>query len=278
MKKILLFPAVLLLTTIAMAQQPIATLPVTQNKLVIIAHRGNHTQVPENTVAAIEEAIRCGADYAELDLRTTKDSQLVLMHDASVSRTTNGEGQVADMTLAELRQLKLTGANGSAYQVPTFAEVLNACKGKLNIYLDFKDADVAATWQQIKAAGMEKQVVVYLNEKEQYKPWRTIAPEVPLMCSLPEQITTPERLAYFLDNVQIAVMDNITDSAMLAVARKQGVAIWLDVQHPTEGPTDWNTALDKGVQGLQTDHPVALINYLQQNKLRNGKTTIQENR
>jgi glycerophosphoryl diester phosphodiesterase len=205
-----------------------------------------------------------------LDLRTTKDGQLVLMHDAAVNRTTNGKGNVADLTLADIKQLKINSNDGKAYSVPTFAEALSACKNKVNIYLDFKDADVADTWQQIQAAGMDKNVVVYLNKKEQYKPWRKTAPQLPLMSSVPDEMNSPDRLNYFLDNIRIAVLDNVTDPAMLAVAKQHNVAVWLDAQSATEGPADWDAAMRKGVQGIQSDHPEALVNYLQQNKRRDG--------
>ncbi|MGX5819266.1 glycerophosphodiester phosphodiesterase family protein [Chitinophaga lutea] len=261
MKNWFLLAAYALLSHTTSAQQ---TLPVTKNKLVVIAHRGNHVDVPENTVAAIEATYQCGADYAELDLRTTKDGHLILMHDATVNRTTTGQGKVTDLTLAGLRQLTVKSKDGKPYRVPTFAEALEAARGKVNIYLDFKDAGVAEAWKQIQDAGMEKQIVVYLNEKEQYQPWRTTAPQVPLMASLPEEMHTPAQLERFLDEFHIAVLDNITDSALLAVARKRKVAVWLDAQSPTEGPEKWNAVIKTGVQGIQSDQPGALVRFLKQ--------------
>lgn len=246
------------------------TLPATRHPFVVVAHRGNHVNVPENTVAAIEATIRCGADYAELDLRTTKDGQLVLMHNATVDKMTDGKGNVSDLTLAEIKKLKVKSTDGKTYRVPTFAEALKACKGKLNIYLDFKAADVPETWKQLRAAGMEKQVVVYLNEKDQYKAWKKTAPEMPLMTSLPEEVTNAEQLEFFLKNVRISVLDNISDPSMLAVLKKYNTAVWLDVQSSTEGPAEWQAAMNKGVQGVQTDHPEALIHYLDSSKLRDG--------
>lgn len=272
MKRLIIFAGTFLFIYSAIAQQAASPLPVTKNKFVVVAHRGNHVTMPENTVAAIAATIQCGADYAELDIRTTKDGQLVLMHDGTVDRMTNGKGNVADLTLAAIKQLKVNSKDGKDYRVPTFAEALQACKGKVNIYLDFKDADVAETWKQMQAAGMEKQVIVYLNKKEQYKPWRKIAPQVPLMSSVPDEMNSPEQLNYFLDNIALSVLDNVTDSAMLAVARKHNVAVWLDAQTPTEGPADWNAAMRKGVQGIQSDHPEALVNYLVKNNLRDGIT------
>jgi glycerophosphoryl diester phosphodiesterase len=267
MKKILLSVVTGLALICSAAAQ---TLPVTPHSFVVVAHRGNHLSVPENTVASIEAAISAGVDYAELDLRTTRDGKLVLMHNGTVDKMTNGKGRVDSLTFDEIRRLQVKSNDGKGYQVPTFEEALQACKGKLNIYLDFKDADVAETWRQIQAAGMEKQVVVYLNAKEQYKAWRKIAPGMPLMTSLPEQITTPEGLESFLKNVRISVLDNIADPAMIAVARKYNVAIWQDVQSENEGPAQWKEAIDRGIQGVQTDHPEALVRYLNSNGLRDG--------
>src|SRR5438046_6886981 len=72
-------------------------LPKTKHKLVVIAHRGSHLKVPENTLAAYENAIQEGADYVEVDLRTTKDGHLVIMHDESATRMTGLQGRIKDL-------------------------------------------------------------------------------------------------------------------------------------------------------------------------------------
>jgi glycerophosphoryl diester phosphodiesterase len=87
------------------AQQ--AMVPEAKHKFIVIAHRGDHVNVPENTLAAYENAIKNRVDYVEIDLRTTKDSVLVIMHDATVDRMTNGKGKISDLTYAELRKLKI---------------------------------------------------------------------------------------------------------------------------------------------------------------------------
>lgn len=251
-----------------------APLPVSKNGLVVIAHRGSHLIKPENTIAAIEDAIKAGADYVEVDLRTTKDGKLVLCHDETVDRTTNGKGKVKDLSWDEITKLSATGKDGKAYSVPEFSEVLKTCKNRINIYLDFKEADVAETYRQLKAAGLEKNVMVFLNKVEQYLAWRKIAPEMPLMTSLPESIATKEDLAVLLEKMQLEGLDNIKDSTMLAAARNNGIHVWLDVQGADENPAKWKQALGKGVQGLQTDHPEELVAYLVKNNLRNGSTVL----
>ena len=127
-----LFTLLLLLSAAIVFSQPaLAPLPETKYKLVVIAHRGNHIKVPENTLESVKAAIKSGADYVEIDLRTTKDGQLVIHHDATVDRMTNGTGNVKDLTLAEIQQLSVAGKNKPAkktYRITTFSDVLKACK------------------------------------------------------------------------------------------------------------------------------------------------------
>ncbi len=255
------------------AQNPLASLPASKNKWVVIAHRGNHVLVPENSLAAYEEAIKSGADYVEIDLRTSKDGILLIHHDDTVDRMTNGQGKVAEKTWAELQSLQLKNPKAddmAAYRIPEFREVLRLCKNRINIYLDFKEADVAETWKQIQAEGMEKQVVVYINKIPDYKRWRTTAPQLPLMTSLFKEVQNKEQLRYFLAQVKIEALDNIYDSEMIQVAQNEGVGVWLDVQSPSEGPQTWDSALQKGVNGVQTDHPEELVKYLKTKGWRDG--------
>ncbi|WP_439556046.1 glycerophosphodiester phosphodiesterase family protein [Dyadobacter sp.] len=248
------------------ADAQLAKLPQSKNKTVVIAHRGNHTVVPENTLASCREAIKCGADYVEVDLRTTKDGKLVVLHDAKVDRTTNGTGRVAEMTLSEVRDLQVFNKNKKTHRIPEFHEVLAVCKGKINIYLDFKEANVEEAWKQIKAAGMESQVVVYLNDERQYRHWKEVAPAIPLMTSLPNHVTSKDGLLGFLKKTDVQVLDNVKNPELVKAANEQGVAVWLDVQSATEGPVSWKEALGKGVQGLQTDTPAHLISFLKEQK------------
>jgi glycerophosphoryl diester phosphodiesterase len=249
------------------------SLPVSKHKFVVIAHRGNHVNVPENSLAAYEEAIKSGADYVEVDIRTSKDGVLVIHHDGTLDRMTTTTGEVKAKTFAELSQLQLKSpkaADATVYRIPTFREVLKLCKNRINIYLDFKDADVAETWKQIQEEGMEKQIVVYLNKVPYYKQWRSIAPQMPLMTSLLDDVKNPQQLKFFLGQVKVEVLDNIAEQAMVQTAQEEGVAVWLDVQSPSEGKDAWDSALSKGVQGVQTDHPEALVSYLKTNNWRDG--------
>ena len=207
-------------------------LPEVKHRHVVIAHRGDHVSLPENTLAAYASAIKLGVDYIETDLRTTKNNQLVISHDAALKN-----------------------------KLPTFKEILNLCRNKVNIYLDFKDADVAVTYRMILDAGMEKHVVVYANTLSQLRQWNQLAPAIPVMTSVPDNI----KLSDFLNEYTIAAVDGSIgqySDAELQLFRSRNIAVWLDVQQSDEGPAVWSKALN--ADGMQTDHPAALISYLHQ--------------
>lgn len=254
-------------------RQP-APLPVRKHPFIVVAHRGDHTRAPENTLPAYANAIKAGADYVEIDLRTTADSQLVIMHDASVDRMTDGKGLVKDMRLDSLQRLKVKDKMHPEWgesAIPTFREVLQLCKGKVYVYLDFKNADPAAAYREIVAQGMEKQVVVYINAPAQFVGWRKAAPAMPLMVSLPKSVRDAAALKDFLNKYHPEILDGGYEeytSAMVSLATGMGYTVLPDIQGADEGPAKWESAIQKGFTGLQTDHPGELVAWLKQKQLR----------
>jgi len=105
---------------------------------IVIGHRGARNLAPENTLEAIQVAANCGADFVEVDVRISKDGSLVVMHDDTVDRTTNGSGKVEGMTLAELKQLEVGGKAGE--QIPTLKEAATFAEGLgMGIVVEMKD-------------------------------------------------------------------------------------------------------------------------------------------
>lgn len=107
-------------------------------EVLVVAHRGDWRYAPENSIQAIENAIKLGVDVVELDIQKTKDGQLILMHDKTLDRTTTGKGKISEWTLDSIKTLKLR--NGIAiktiHTVPTLEEALLTAKGKIMINLD----------------------------------------------------------------------------------------------------------------------------------------------
>ncbi len=111
-----------------------------KKKPYVIAHRGNQTACPENTLAAFEQAIEDGADIIETDVHLTSDDVFVCIHDPSVDRTTNGKGLVADMTLEEIRGLS-AGHDRREFQherIPTLTETLSLIPEDRALALELK--------------------------------------------------------------------------------------------------------------------------------------------
>jgi glycerophosphoryl diester phosphodiesterase len=125
----------------------------------LCAHRGVMATHPENTLPAFREALRLGAHMVEFDLRRTRDGAVALMHDATVDRTTDGEGRFAELTLAELRRLDAGARKGARFagtRIPTFAETLAVMPPNvwLNCHLREDDGDLgAAAARAVAKAG-----------------------------------------------------------------------------------------------------------------------------
>ena len=109
-----------------------------ENNVLVIAHRGDWRHAPENSLQAIENCIAMGVDIVEIDVRPTKDGELVLMHDEKIDRTTTGKGYVWDWPLDSLKKLYLrNGANHPTHhKIPTLEEAMMAAKGKIMVNLD----------------------------------------------------------------------------------------------------------------------------------------------
>lgn len=108
----------------------------------IIAHRGASAERPECTISAIRRAIKVGATAVEVDVRTSRDGQLFILHDATLDRTTNGTGPASALTLAELQQLDAGSwfdAKFKNERIPSLIESARECKGRIDLLLDLKE-------------------------------------------------------------------------------------------------------------------------------------------
>ena len=136
------------------------------NGIYVIAHRGAHVGIPENSLPAYQKAIDLGCDFVEIDVRTTKDGKFVSIHNSTVDNYVNGKtGSVRNMTLAQLKLLDIGDRFGEVWKntrIPTFEEILQMCRGKIGIYLDLKDASVPELMKSIRKYEMENDVIWYI--------------------------------------------------------------------------------------------------------------------
>jgi glycerophosphoryl diester phosphodiesterase len=160
---------------------------------LIIAHRGDSAHRPENTIAAFKSALDLGADLLELDVQLTKDGHVVVIHDGSVDRTTDGRGRVADMTLAELRKLSAGyperfGDRFASERIPTLAEALTLARGRAKVMIEIKKESIsdsededgieARTVAAVREARMEPNVLFLSFDRRALRRLLRLAPGV----------------------------------------------------------------------------------------------------
>jgi len=159
---------------------------------LVIAHRGDSAHRPENTLAAFASALEIGAAIAEFDVHLTRDGEVVVIHDATLDRTTNGHGAVRNMTLAEIRRLSAgyPARFGSTYRgerVPTLGEVLGLLRERAQAMIEIKPDAVtddaeggieAHVVEEVRKAGMQKEVALISFDRRALMRCRTLAPEI----------------------------------------------------------------------------------------------------
>jgi len=241
-----------------------APLPGIKHRVAVIGHRGGSALAPENTLTAYRNAIEVGADYVEIDVRATRDGALVIMHDGTVDRTTNGHGAVKDLDFATLRSLDAGSKFDPKYageKIPTLDEALEVCRGHIHIYLDHKRAPTEQVWQALKAHGMERDVIIY-GDVDGLCEWKRIAPAVPVMPSLPEPYRRPGGIAELERVLPAEIFDGGVEewtADLVAQAHAEGARVYVDCLWESDNPEGYRRALAIGVDGIQTDRPDALI-------------------
>jgi glycerophosphoryl diester phosphodiesterase len=159
---------------------------------LIIAHRGDSAHVPENTLASFAAALEVGADLVEFDVQLTKDGAVIVIHDATVNRTTDGRGRVPDMTLAQIRALSAGypsrfGAAHRGERVPTLGEALALLKDRARVMVEIKSDSVtddaesgieARVIAEVRKAGMERDVALLSFSRRALLRCRKLAPEI----------------------------------------------------------------------------------------------------
>jgi glycerophosphoryl diester phosphodiesterase len=233
------------------------------SQIAVIAHRGEHLSHPENTIPAFQAAIDAGADFFELDVRTTSDGKLVLMHDRTVDRTTNGKGPVREMTLEQIRRLDAGLKSGPQFvgtQVPAFEEALNLAHGKIDVYVDCKDIAPADLVAALTRVDMLDKVVIY-GGSGFLKGVLYLQPSLKVMPEADDAATLGELLATLHARVIAFDAGDFKDD-VIAIARQAHAYIYVDRLDGADNPEHWQDAINRGATGIQTNKPGELMNYL----------------
>lgn len=249
-------------------QKTLPIAPPNNGDTYVIAHRGAHDGIPENTLPAYKEAIELGADFVEVDIRTTKDGKFVSVHNRTLERyTEEATGKVSDYTLEELRALDVgirVGPKWKGTRIPTFEEILDLCKGRCGIWLDLKAAPIAPLVKLIKARGMEHQVIWCISP-DQVAPLREACAE----CIEMPDPGDEKNLATVLEKIKPRMVCPVWgdfSETYVEPCHAVGTIVFVDEDEPS--PKAWKKALAWGADGIQTNDPAGLIGWLQDRKAR----------
>lgn len=229
----------------------------------VACHRGANRYAPENTLPAIETAAALGADFVEIDVRTTRDGKFVLMHDSTVDRTTNGKGKVAGLTLAELQKLDAGSWFGRPFagtRVPTLDEGLAALGPKTGVYLDAKDIAPEALAAAVKAHGLLERHVVYQSADYGAKLKALDARLRPI---------PPLKAAADLDKVAgikpygVDASWRVLSKELIAACHEKGIKVFADALGFYESVEQYRRAMAWGIDVIQTDHPLRVLRALE---------------
>ena len=253
----------------------------------VISHRGDWRNTPENSIRAIQNCIDLGVNMVEIDIKKTKDNELILLHDKTLDRTTTGKGLPQDYTLAEIKQMRLRNGAGVAtsHQIPTLEEAMIVAKGKIWVNIDKgydyfdlveKVLEKTGTTQQVLIkAGLPYQKVVAENKAVLDKLF--FMPIIDM--ANPDAMTMVEE---YIKNMQPKVFEvcfTQIDQALQNVLdriQKSGSKVWINTLWPSlcaglnddraveENQQDsiWGKVIEMGASFIQTDRPKELVNYL----------------
>lgn len=221
----------------------------------IIAHRGARASEPENTVRAMNKAFECGADAVEVDLRFTCDHKLVVIHDDTLERTTNGTGKVSDMTLEQLRALDA----GKGERIPELSEALSVAKRYSRpLVIELKEEGME--WQvleEVTEVGLGDKVIISSFIHTSLRNLKEKAPEIKTGVIIASVPVNPVRLVQDAKaDIIFAKYSRITREFIDACVGYEGIEVYLWTVNTID---DLNNAISYGVDGVVTDNPCELI-------------------
>ncbi|MCX5212213.1 glycerophosphodiester phosphodiesterase [Kitasatospora sp. NBC_00240] len=218
---------------------------------VVIGHRGAPATAPENTMASFEAALRGGADWLETDVQTTSDGVPVLMHDSSVDRVTDGKGEVAALTAAQIAGLRVTIGPGGPEPVPTLELLLARLAGtrtRLLMEIKWQRPEDVARIARIAAAS-RADVVLYSFSAAHLKQAHEEAPRLPLVLIQGGGLADPPD---GLPLAGLALDAGLATAERIGAERRAGhqVYVWTLDDEPS-----WQAMSDRDAAGLITDVP-----------------------
>lgn len=263
-----------------------------KQSVLVVSHRGDWRNAPENSLQAFQNCIDMGVDMVELDLKKTKDGELILMHDNTLNRTTNGTGKPEDYTLAELKELRLKNGAGclTRHKIPTLRETMLLCKGKILVNVDkgyeyFEDVQKILEETGTVNQCVVKEKIPYQTIKEQHGDILDkviFMPKADLCKAEAESIID----SYLQNEKPLAFevrFSQVNDKVFELIKKlnDNGIKVFVNALWPAQNAEhdddravelkqpdeSWGWLIQQGFKLIQTDRPALLLDYLRAKKL-----------
>lgn len=259
--------------------------------ILVVSHRGDWRGAPENSLQAMRNCIDMGVDMVEVDLKMTKDGQLVLMHDKLINRTMNGKGHPEDYTLAELKAMRLKNGAGckTRHTIPTFEELMRLCKGRVMVNVDKGYDYFKQAYEILVKTGTVSQCVMKASlpysqvkaENGEVLDKMIFMPVVDLQkedaeAIIDEYIKNLKPKAFEL----IFAEDTPNVRRLIKKVHNSGSKVFINTLWPElcgghdddravelgQPEESWGWIISQGTKLIQTDRPQLLLEYLRNNK------------
>jgi glycerophosphoryl diester phosphodiesterase len=228
-----------------------------------IAHRGFSAAYPENTLLSFNKALALGVTHLELDLQLTHDGQLIVLHDRSVDRTTNGSGEASDLTLAEIRELDAgiwRGEDFAGHRIPTYREVIEELDKPATLVTELKfrgNEGIRQVIDEIDARDARDRVVISSFDLDKLPVVRELAPDLPTTALLKtDNSTVSERVDQVMGLGADTIGPRCTDTTqeLVDAAHKAGLLVRAWGLGRDQGD-EMRRLIKLGVDGMTTDCP-----------------------
>ncbi|MFP3951076.1 MAG: glycerophosphodiester phosphodiesterase [Candidatus Bathyarchaeia archaeon] len=217
-----------------------------------IGHRGASAYEPENTISSFRRAIEIGVDAVELDVHRTKDGKLIVIHDEDVSRTTDGEGKVGELSLEEVKALEVEGGE----EIPTLEEALDFIDGKVKMLVELKESSYEEqVYDLIGEKGLLDNVIIISFDEDALKTMRDLDDDVEIGFIYVRH-RKPLDTAVDIGCNYVLPLHHFTHTRTVEEAHERGlkVIVWT-----VNEVADVEEMREKGVDGIASDKPDILM-------------------
>lgn len=244
------------------------------NTVLVASHRAAHNNYPENSLAAIKEAIRLGVDIVEIDVKVTTDGVPVLMHDGTINRTTTGKGKLEEMSYQQLNQFFLTEKGvATTHKIPTLEEALRLAKGHILVDLDLKTNKLAPIWEVIRKTKTEDIVFFFDTDYDALSFFDQKDKALMIMPRAHSLAMANSAIRLFKPEVVHIDFSFYTPEVVNTIKSKKA-RVWINAlgaidtaigsNHPEEA---LQQLLKYGANVIQTDEPERLLKLLKEKKI-----------